>query len=810
MSDPLVVFIPEKYREELEHGGVLPPTWFRDAADLPPGGSGGERVWLWTEPPPSEDELRTTGAAPLHPARLLGLPCKTDAERELSERRVAKLFGAWVAHFVFLESGSGTQAGRTGIRAVRQCAEWTRRLKESIRYWFSDEQARNIRHLAVVIATGGAVDVSEDDIRALEKELGDEGAFQALYFADHRIETERENDSLHMSCLWPVVTGRLLLRFLVALGKKDPEKEDLFASGAHLWKSGELLFEYPMEALSQKLKEDLPRLYGKLSGERDGGGEESPKVPAQPWVPLPPVFPDLTANLSECAKPEGGEFTGADWHAENVEDIAKKRQDDSRWDKARNAARAEFAEVERKEFAGGGTNGRVEDFDPVTEFTKVAENPRGIEAQCDRVTSPGPDVASGDVYAAWLVVVSAEVERRKKQKCLIEAAAELAKAQKRYVTPSYGVAAPVAVSLAGGYPAFWALMALGGDAAWFLAVVCAGLVAGGAFFAWWKMTRVHRQAGRTAFAEFAELAEAVDKAMDSRHQKETETVKQAEEVHRGLLRAGAQASLARLLLRVRQILRHELESPPLDATWRQEEAEDAGMGEESPEKQEKRREREERATYLALSRWTEKVEEHGHSCRAEVMRLLEEVGREVKNPAVAVPESQSFAAFWHNLCSRVETDKLRKGNLPAQEIIPAIRRWIENLTGRLLDAQQRDFRNELAQTTGPHHDALLPQDGKRAVEKQDPFTWASASLTDEHVRMTSEHLYVFRKTTPDGREQLPGRVGTAGCVDVPEMSGLPQAALYFRDILLHGFKRENEGQLAFRSKYDEREGEEKA
>lgn len=806
MGDPLVVFIPEKDREALKGGGVLPPGWFRDAGEMS-AGEGGGRVWLWTQTPEDADPAAPEG--PPHPGVLLGLPCATDSDRRLAERRVAKLFGAWVVHVVFLDGDPGTDPGKVGVAPLLKRAEWVVRLTESIRYWFAEEQVRNIHHVAVVVARGGPVCLSEDEFGKIQKAMGledgesgktkqdtgEERTFTACFFADHRIETERGRDALHSACLWPVLTGRLLMRFLVTLETQPhPEDNDIFTAGVHLWKSAELTFEYPMQVLEARLENDLPRLYGALEGLGNGLGGGGGDAGGEGTVEPPAVFPGLAISLGTPAGGRAADMAGKaeDWHEVPVGEILEKKLDDANWDGARARARADFAEKERTGF-GQAEDGTAE-YAPQTAFREVDRTPAAIEGELRRVRDGEIPLGTGDVYGEWLGVVRAEEERQAAKKTLRGAAVELEKAQRHYVTPPYGVSAAAAVSAAAGYALFWAFWALGGNAAWPLAAGCAALVAAGAFVGWATITHVHRQAGREALAEFLALAEGVDNAMNSRHLAAVKTVKTAETNHRALLRGEAREALARLLERVKRIVSTELQTPPLDATLRQDGADGEDGGTEGEART--REAREQLETYLRETRWSE--EAHGGAAGGDGGGAVGERVEALIQAAAADEGPESFTQFWQDLCRR--TDTPREGNLPATVVIPEIRRWMEGLVGKLLDAQQMDFREETAEPGRGRASRLLPRAGAARVDAGDGFTWASAHV-DQPEGSYNEKLFYFTKCPEDEHPPIP-ELTRVTVVPVPGMSGLPQAALYWMDIRLHGFKREKDGRLAFRRQYD--------
>lgn len=833
MASPLVVFVPSEERDALCNGGVIPSAWFRDV-----GTSGWDDdeacVRLWTKKPARIDDV--DGGVPPHPAVLLGLET-AGASSLANEDLAAKFFGSSILHVVFLEEedkeesepgkkeqgggGAGTPAGWVGVEPILETARWAKAFNQSVEYWFSEEQARNIRHSVLVIATGGRVRLSEKRLQALRTELRD-GFLKTCYFLDFRLEVEDENDALHARCLWPVLAGRLLLRLLIAHASDG--NDDVLQPGIHLWRSSEFLFDYPVAEMSGMLTRALDEAYARLCAETDAAasGDPAKTGPTMRNEDAKP-FPGLATALTEfgCnpaprvvdwreslfaalafwrkrknAKEPGGNI---DWHVYPAVAEAKDRTDDDerRWGGRLAKAQAGFAAMETALFREGYPE--MGSFSPSHVFPFVASDPRNVAVQRRSVDAenPGDTTSEAEVYRKWKEVIAAEKRRQEAKVKLRRAADELSLAQAHYVTSPYGMLVAVAVSMLCGCSLFRALWSLGGNGALPVAMWFSALSATGAFVAWGIVSFLHRRAGREAADRFADLADDVDEKMDARHGAAVSTVRAAEARHRRTLRFDAWFALHRLLDRVWRILSRELQSPTLSAFYR---TTDDGDAEDAPDAAETETRRQ-RGVYLERTQFRESLGANSfapgrrtHS-DAVLSEMLEQTGPD------------SFHAYWKRTCDSVDARHL--GNLPAHVLVPAIRDWLGDLCDRLSAAQKTD----LLEARGADGEPLLPA-GFEQIRQDDGYALASAHVDAPHVDMgrSSEQVFVFDETS--GVRGMKATIGVlnrartliAGAFDnIPViatsvLNGLPQVAFYFQDIRLFGFGRENDDRLKFLSR----------
>ena len=805
MPKPLVIVLPSADREALRNAGVLPPAWFRDAGAAG-WGDGGTCIHIWTEE--LSRELDDESGAPPLPSRLIGLPDGARMTFE-TERLVAKFFGAVVLHVVFLdgEEGDGDAGGRpekkpgwVGMGPVLETARWARAFNRSVEYWFSEEQARDIRHMALVVARGGRdnksvvrVCVSPEQLGSLQEEFSPSGILRACYYVDGRLELENGNAPLHAGCLWPVLAGRLLLRFLIALSANADD--DVFLPGVHLWRSFEALFDYPVGEMTDMVENALVEAYRRLSEETDAADSAAPPLLENEEFR---TFPEMKTALTQFLQPPAMPAPSiGDWHRfDAVFEAGKREDDEQRWGGLLEMARTEFGAMETDLFRRGDP--ALACFSPDGVFGDIPKDPRNVALQRRRVEAgnPHPPENVAEVYRKWKGVIAAEKRRQAAKKTLRQAADELSLAQAHYVTAPWGVLVAGAVSLVCGYSIFRALWSLGGNGALPVALWFSGLSAAGAFAAWGVVSFLHRGAGREAADRFSNLACDVDNKMDARHAAAADTVRTAETRHRKMLRFDAWCALRRLLNRVWRILSRELQSPTLSAFYRTEDDGAAPVATDAAATEV----RTQRNRFLELTQFKESLAEEtfrpgrrGHS-------------DEVLADALENRGERSFHALWHSLCN--SADRHRRGNLPAEVLVPGIRRWLGDFCDRLSAAQKAD----LLEARGGK--GILPS-GFSKLRADAGFPLATAHVDIPQAAAYPARVFVFDETcgTDRGRPVRTiadeartvlrgGGLREVPVTATPVLNGLPQVAFCFQDIRLFGLGREDDGRLKFLAQHE--------
>lgn len=794
MLKPLITIIPADKKDALCNGGVLPVSWFKDVGDSSSNWNTDDScVHLWTNE--LKYDIKDSGGIPPHPAQLLGLDDSVSSEYKI----VAKFFNAWILHIVFLDKISDSGEGANpwvGVDQILKVARWARDFNKSIKYWFADEQACNIKQGIVVIASDGLVKLTTEQIILLRKEFSEESFLQTCYFLDFRLEPELDCQVFHSKYLWPILTGRLLLRLLIALSENL--RDDVLLPGVHLWRSFEFLFDYPIKEMSEMLSKKLNEMYQLLSKETDSSlsknsfvGNSSFKDGANQLN----IFSEIPNSLTEFfnngqeskekdnSKQKSNEECFPSYPLERIVE-EKTNNDEKYWGECLEKAREDFVDREVKLLRKESLTAKC--YSSYTVFSSVASDPHNVSIWMRKIKDEMPSnaLSKNDIYSQWIKVIEAEDARQKEKIRLRKAGEELSLAQAHYVTPGYCAVAAVAVSLFCGLTLFLFLNSIFDKA--LMSLCFASLSVAGAFGAWGIFSNFHRRAGKKAVNQFRNVAKKVDDAMNDRHSAAVTVMRTAEEQHRTRITRDVWQALYRLLERNWSILTKELQSPTLSAFYRTED-EKADNVSKTDKQTEKCRQCQD---FLSMTRFVDPInggflpDEHKQSDK-----VLDEALNQVSG-------ENSFVSFWHQICDSV--DEYHQGNIPAKEIIPKIRCWILDLCNKLSVAQKSDL------LSARNKDKPLPSQFEK-IRTDVNYFLATAHVDEPYVKQTQERVFVFQDESNSNaidyaNEIIESRLDITADA-VPIMNGLPQVAFYFQDIRLYGFWREGDGRLLFQTEY---------
>ena len=268
MSQVVVMMESQSDREALQDGGVLPAGTFHSFDELVDGriAGGDGLVYLWPhDPGPMMD-------AEGRPSSLAVLVGKTDVgeEGQRAEVYFSHLFGKTLVHVMFLDKASedgGFVGRKVSFDSLDKVRRWGVRFDEAIRSRFSDEQARTINHVLVLVARGGQVTTTRDELEKFLQCLRDSqrtyGCLRVCYFLDYNLEVEDGRVPLfHSEQVWPVMVSRLLLRLLMVGGWENDGK--FLSSGFHLWRAEDFVFGLPTARMSQIWESQLRQSYLRL------------------------------------------------------------------------------------------------------------------------------------------------------------------------------------------------------------------------------------------------------------------------------------------------------------------------------------------------------------------------------------------------------------------------------------------------------------------------------------------------------------------------------------------------------------------
>ena len=287
MSQVVVMMESQSDREALQQGGVLPKGTFRSFDELADRRivNGDGLIYLWPHDP---GPMMDAEGRPSSLAALVGKP-DVGEEGQRAEVYFSHLFGKTLVHVMFLDKKSeegdfiGRKASFDSLEKVRR---WGARFDEAIRSRFSDEQARTINHVLVLVARGGQVSTTTDELSRFLECLKDSsktnGCLRTCYFLDYNLEMDDGRVPLfHSEQVWPVMVSRLLLRLLMAGGWEENGK--FLSPGFHLWRAEDFVFGFPEKKMSDIWEAQLRKSYAMLEEKAKtvAGAGDSPELTAR-------------------------------------------------------------------------------------------------------------------------------------------------------------------------------------------------------------------------------------------------------------------------------------------------------------------------------------------------------------------------------------------------------------------------------------------------------------------------------------------------------------------------------------------------
>ena len=819
MSNIVVIIDPGK-EAELRSGGVLPPGMFRSFDEIRPDGTPPDdhSVYIW--PYPVDYSKGSDSDEPVSLPAMMGLP-ETGDEELASESYIARLFGSDVFHVVFLETDDGEStagAGFTGRKStfgsLEEVAKWSTRLRTAIEGRLSREQAKLIRHHLVLVASGGQVVTTKKAAEELDETLRENPSLRGCYFLDFNLEVEQNNLLMHSKYVWPIMVGRLLLRFLLentqgtgdaavppadmAGADANAETDSVRLPGIHLWQAREFLFGYPTDQLGKHWAASLKKAYKAVSESTSitqtvgSGGKlfngKDPELQAFFQDPGGPerVVPERPPRL---------EVPGGSWDDAKVDPCVAWAHNDSRWAKVAQAAAEQFQKVlfalSHRAWLPADKSGTAVYHSPQALLTKkifraVDGNPAQVFFKANELeVKLGQKAATDNPFTEWRKALEAEKKREEAKRAAAEAGKEMKAAQGHFVPHDLGILAVGSITLFCG-SAIWlvgrALGASFGLSLMFASFVLLGALAAHLFVHW-----RHGARGREGLEAFVGMCNDVDEWMDRRNSHLFATVDAASKFRELSERRNAMAGNLERLRRVRRILDREIQIPAVSVFFLEDET-----ARKVPPAGEGKRQRE------LLNSRTVHLEDVLGSADFTVADA-KSAALEIESHFPDAPETRSEGRFfkaWGEWCR--ETNQGHWGNYPARYFIPKLRAYMQGLCDRVAVCLKNDVldkRKERLRATGELPEVLR----KRMELRTGDFTYASAHVDFEQQDelQGSEVLYIAPRFREEGEDGL--QTGDL-VVRVSRTFGvLPHYAFYYRDIPVHlgCEKSEGKGRLAF-------------
>ena len=765
MTDKIVIMMDPEKQGALRDGGVLPGGMFHSFDALDDESTGGLCFWPYKlnyEPP--KDSL------PLSLPAVMGLPDEKAEDSMASEILIGRIFNSLLLHIVFLDeekTGDKATSRQSGFSSLSAVLDWGERLKQAIIDRFSEEQSRALRHVLVIVASGGLVHSDPKTIARLNDCFVAGSCLSTCFFLDYNLEPEVKGDIFHSDHVWPVMVGRLILRMMLRRAIVDDHAEDaVMRPGFHLWRAREFVFGYPEKNLKNIWSRQLKVTYADMAETLEAKTGDAPKVQGGPKV-VPITLPELKAPPQIEDSRSWSEFDTANF--------VTKTNDDARWRGGRDELIRRIKEMKatRKSMPW------MPQF--VSVFTNVAQSPANVFKELEnvgvRLGEIPPQDAEG-LLGKWEAAINAERERMQAKSSFAKAGEEFARAQEHYVPRSLGMLAVLTISLFCGITIYRVVGAIG--ASQLFSVLLAGCVFGGAVAGWLLLTALHSRAGLCGLKRLKEMGRVVEGMMKDRYEKAFEAMLSGRRRHDEEDSRNALLSIQKLLARTGRILEVELQTPTVEVFFDDDEEDAVEARAETSLAERRLREFKAKTTTVEDLRKISLGE--GDVGRAQ-SKMSEFFGG--RN---AVKGTTSFVAFWRNLCSSVDTAHL--GNLPAAKLVPKLRGYMQTVCDKVTEALKDDVQAKGAEDNAPT--------SLQSVGQDTGFFLASAQVDFDNVvgGQTYNELYVPTRYCADVERMLRGASTTVVVRDSPLFSRLPHYGLYFQDIVVKPGLSEN-GRLKF-------------
>ncbi len=804
----IVIMINHLEEEALRHSGVLPPGMFRSFDEIGPDGLPPDDHSLYIWPYAIDYSLGADSDIPPSLPAMMGLPEAGDEEL-VSESYIARLFGADVFHVVFLETETGEATEGTGFTgrkatfgSLAAVTSWGERLKMAIEGRLSAEQAKLIRHHLVLIARGGQIVTTQEEADKLQAALEDNPNLHGSFFLDYNLEVEQSNILLHSTHVWPIMVGRLLLRFLLENTQESAEEaamasrtmadvsetggmgqdDSVCGKGLHLWRAEEFLFDYPFEKLGDQWRASIETAYKAVSEstsitqtENSGGKAFNGKdVELQSFFAPPPklerAIPDRPGTL---AVPTGS------WDDVSVDKCLAWARNDNRWNDGFKNAAAKFHQVlfalsHRTWLSEQGSSNAVY-YSPQAFLTKkifrsVDTNPAQIFFKANQIEANlSSKVALGNPFEKWRDALAVEKQRREAKKTVEAAANDMKAAQSHFVPIDVGMMAVAAISLFCGFSIHRIVLALGGS---FIFSICLSACAFfGAIGACVLIHWLHGARGKEALAYFVGMCNDVDTFMEKRNEQLFATIDAAAAYREVSERRKAMSGNLERLNRIRRILSREIQTPAVSVFFI-----------DGKTKPDSIRDERKRQMDLLLSRTRHVEGLDGEFAATDAVQAKNEVDKFFPFDPVR-RDGGVFFLNWKDWCSK--SDRGHWGNYPARYFIPRLRRFMQMMCDHVSAKLKEDVldkrkKQQLIKQNANENEEL-PTSLKTEMEdsRRTGFTYASAHVDYENIQgVKCETLYIAPRFLDAMRADSNDLIVKTSRT----FSVLPHYALYFEDI----------------------------
>lgn len=645
------------------------------------------------------------------------------------------------------ESGTSTAKVAHQRRSLEEHVHWYERFRDELRLCARDRED-HFRH-ALILICGDNPPASElAHFNRLVAGEGDQKLFDIAYVMQE--ELEPGPGSYFNSChVWPLAVGRLAVKLL-----HDPFEQPARKTQARAWRCLELapaidddvrrkVTDRQFERLRQTLLEDPVA--------HDGIDATNFK---EQFKPVPVAASGVELSRQQDENVEG-------WLDFNVREVIAVADDHQQWQAVLSKAGGEFSsrlsDHLLKESAAWSEIRRV--------WSAVHADPRHIREVLEQ--DPVPAAALSEQYneitKRWQGIMARDSDRRERLAAAEEAGTVFEAAQGGFLSFSERMIVVGVITLLIGYVSLQLLATWTGP-------IAAMAGAAGAFLAAFVTWDREQAAGQRARESFDDLVKDVDQAMQDRHDDCQSSVRSADLFWQQLRSNAAAVRLRQLLRRLQNILDHEgrFKQKPLDMDDDKAPA-DSTQAASQPQFQDSQARRQ-RGRYLQRSIIEQKVD-------------LQELSKNEQIAAIDQLVDKRLIEFrddiWSAFCQ--ESDPQRAGNLPACDLIPMLRDFVERFEHDLLGMLHRQA---IQRIDGQGCEQWVS--GMRStLEYKSYFELMSCRILSHQTEASRYRAQLFLRDDFQHREltsQLGGALVAEPVVISSLLSSLPTVGLLFHEM----------------------------
>lgn len=740
---------------------------FKGFDELINAGGTGDAVYLW----PKEIDYKNPNLEETSLAGLFGLP-DSGIEGQKSEFELSHLFGATVLHVVFVGGKDEKQKReglecQTSLSGIHGIINWVSRLEAATKERFSEEQSRSLRrHVLVLVSSDGLIRSNTREIGLFTKWLSDGSCLRACFFLDYNLEigniVGEKKPAIFSRYVWPIMIGRLILRFLI-----DPPKDDdeLLKRGIHLWRTKEFRLKYPNELLDRVWNQRLEEAYTALS---DGDGDAKSDGAANDGreSKILEGF-GRTPELTLPKFPE--QLVG--WESMDAGAFAQEMVSEDRWRASKKQYRADFK---------GLVLQKRGDLSPDSQriFSSVSSSPRNVFHHLNFLDGNRADtslLSQDAVFDKWNKMVLLEHCRQGSIDVFLDDSKEY-DAMRRCRIPWYvGLVAAFVVSIF-CVAAIVQIAHRAMGCGMFTSLWLGGFSIIGAAAAWMLMSVAHSHAGQQGQNSLLSMGRAIDEMAQKRSGVAFDLINDAQKCRNVENRSRKNAFVSRMLGRIARFLKMEVKSPVINVFFEESKA-DAPPDEDVICSDQKSR-------FLSVT-----VSEADCDSRG----FTPEKSKGTKGIVdAAFGGGGAFFEHWKKWCSELG-GRVLHGDFPAGFFIPRIRSYMRragvDITGELKADFQKACKIDLASMLKDHFD------NPSHIKEWSGHTSASMHVDSGNIKNEGTSAILF--VQPGLRVHLNG-MRIRPIVNANVLAETSLYAFYFQDMHVDFMWSENDDKLVLK------------